>query len=86
QNGVCPKHQPRAIADDVGVVADQLALARVVPVGHSMGRAAAIAYAGAHPGRVAGVVVEGAGGKMDDKMARPMIVAIIEFWTRSRWQ
>lgn len=80
----------QAIADDVGVVADKLGLNRFVLVGHSMGGAAAIAYAGAHPGRVAGLVMEGAGGKMDDKMAKPMLDALesdyatkmTEYWVR----
>ena len=59
-------------------------------VGHSMGAAAAIAYAGAHNDRVAGLVVEGIGGKLNDKVARPMLEAIDadyegmmnEFWSR----
>ena len=65
-----------AIADDIGVVADHLALSRFVLVGHSMGGAAAIAYAAAHPDRVAGLVVEGTGGKMDDNLTKPMLEAL----------
>lgn len=80
----------QAIADDIGVVADKLSLNRFVLVGHSMGAAAAIAYAGAHSDRVAGLLVEGAGGKMDDKMAKPMMDALesdyatkmTEYWVR----
>jgi len=80
----------QAIAEDIAVVADKLSLNRFALVGHSMGAAAAIAYAGSHPDRVAGLVVEGIGGKMDDKIAKPMIEAIDanyeekmdEYWTR----
>ncbi|MEO7996331.1 MAG: alpha/beta hydrolase [Gemmatimonadaceae bacterium] len=80
----------QAVADDIGVVADKLALNRFVLVGHSMGAAAAIAYAGSHADRVAGLLVEGAGGKMDDKMAKPMLEALendyatkmTEYWVR----
>jgi pimeloyl-ACP methyl ester carboxylesterase len=80
----------QAIAEDIAVVADQLALTRFVLVGHSMGAAAAIAYAGSHNDRVAGLVVESIGGQMDDKIAKPMIDAIDnnyeeqmdEYWAR----
>lgn len=80
----------QAIADDIGVVAEQLALGRFVLVGHSMGADAAIAYASAHPDQIAGLVVEGTSGKMDDKMAKPMLEAINknfeqqmpEYWKR----
>jgi pimeloyl-ACP methyl ester carboxylesterase len=44
-----------SMADDIGAVADQLGLGRFVLVGHSMGGFVAIAYAGAHPDRVAGL-------------------------------
>lgn len=44
-----------SMADDIGAVADQLGLDRFVLVGHSMGGFVAIAYAGAHPDRVAGL-------------------------------
>ena len=43
-----------ALARDVAAVVDTLKLKRVVLVGHSMGGSAAIAYANAHPDRVAG--------------------------------
>lgn len=80
----------QAATDDIGVVVDRLAIDRFVLVGHSMGGDAAIAYAGVHPDRVAGLVIEGAGGKMDDKMAKPMLEALendyaakmTEYWVR----
>jgi pimeloyl-ACP methyl ester carboxylesterase len=46
-----------ALAGDVAAVADALALRRFVLVGHSLGAAVAIAYAAAHPRRVAGLVL-----------------------------
>jgi pimeloyl-ACP methyl ester carboxylesterase len=44
-----------SMAEDIGAVADTLQLDRFVLVGHSMGGFVAIAYAGAHPDRVAGL-------------------------------
>ena len=44
-----------AMAGDVAAVADSLGLERLVLVGHSMGGGVAVAYAGAHPERVAGL-------------------------------
>src|SRR6266508_2399049 len=44
-----------SLAGDVAAVVDRLGLNRFVLVGHSIGGAAAIAYAGAHPERVAGL-------------------------------
>lgn len=44
-----------AFAEDLGAVVDGLDLRRFVLVGHSMGGAACVAYAGAHPDRVAGL-------------------------------
>jgi len=49
---------------DVETVADKLKLARFVIVGHSLGAQVANAYAGAHPDRVAGLVLVGAAGKL----------------------
>jgi pimeloyl-ACP methyl ester carboxylesterase len=48
---------------------DGLGLERFVLVGHSMGGAAAIAYAGAHPDRVAGLVLVGTPGKSQPEQA-----------------
>ncbi|RKH58853.1 alpha/beta fold hydrolase [Corallococcus aberystwythensis] len=42
-------------AQDVATVVDGLGLSRVVLVGHSMGGAVSVAYAAAHPERVAGL-------------------------------
>ena len=46
-----------AMAGDVSAVADTLGLDRFVLVGHSMGGGVALSYAGAHPDRVAGLVL-----------------------------
>lgn len=42
---------------DIGAAADHLGLTRFVLVGHSMGGAVALAFAGAHPERVAGLLL-----------------------------
>jgi pimeloyl-ACP methyl ester carboxylesterase len=46
-----------AIAGDIATVVDTLGLDRFVLVGHSLGGGVALAYAGAHPDRVAGLVL-----------------------------
>jgi pimeloyl-ACP methyl ester carboxylesterase len=45
------------MAGDIAAVVDTLSLDRFVLVGHSMGGGAALAYAGAHPERVAGLLL-----------------------------
>jgi pimeloyl-ACP methyl ester carboxylesterase len=52
-----------SLADDISAVADSLQLPRFVLIGHSMGGAAAIAYAGAHPDRLAALVLVGTPGQ-----------------------
>lgn len=51
-----------ATASAIGAVADTLSLRRIILVGHSLGAAAAIEYAGAHRGRVAGLLLVDPGG------------------------
>ncbi len=46
-----------SLARDVGAVVDELDLSRFVLVGHSFGATVAIAYAGANPQRVAGLLL-----------------------------
>ncbi len=46
-----------ALKEDIAAVADQLHLGRFVLVGHSLGALPAIAYAAAHPDRVAALVL-----------------------------
>jgi pimeloyl-ACP methyl ester carboxylesterase len=65
-----------ALAEDVAAVADALELRRFVLVGHSMGGAAAAAYAGKHPRRVAGLVLAGTPGKSSDEEAGKIMGAL----------
>lgn len=51
------------LASDIGVVADALSLERFVLVGHSIGGAAAAAYAARNPQRVSKLVLVGAPGR-----------------------
>jgi pimeloyl-ACP methyl ester carboxylesterase len=46
-----------ALAGDIGAVVDALKIQRFVLVGHSLGGGVALSYAGAHPGRVAGLLL-----------------------------
>ena len=65
-----------SLASDVAAVVDRLKLKRFVLVGHSMGGAVAIAYAGARPDRVAGLVLVGAPGKVPAGEAQQIIASI----------
>jgi pimeloyl-ACP methyl ester carboxylesterase len=46
-----------AVAGDIAAVVDRLGLEKFVLVGHSMGGGVALVYAGAHPDRVAGLLL-----------------------------
>jgi pimeloyl-ACP methyl ester carboxylesterase len=59
-----------AIASDIGAALDDLNLPRVVLVGHSTGAAAALAYAGRSPQRVAALMLVGAPGKVPPEAAQ----------------
>lgn len=63
-------------AGDIAAVADALGLDRFVLVGHSLGGAAAIEYAGSHQDRVAGLVLVGAPGKMPPQQAAQLLQSI----------
>jgi pimeloyl-ACP methyl ester carboxylesterase len=65
-----------SLAEDVAAVADALELRRFVLVGHSMGGATAVAYAGKHPRRVAGLVLAGTPGKSPPEEARKIMGAL----------
>ena len=65
-----------ALAKDIAAVADGLSLSRFVLVGHSMGGAAAAAYVGEQPGRVAGLVLAGSPGKSDPAQAKQIMAAL----------
>ncbi len=61
------------LAEDIATVADALNLQRFVLVGHSMGGAAAAAYAGAHRDRLGGLVLVGAPGRSPPEQARAVM-------------
>ena len=63
-------------AGDVAAVVDSLHLPRFVLAGHSMGGSIAIAYAGLHPERVAGLLVTGTPGKSTAEQSRPIIASL----------
>lgn len=65
-----------SLASDLEAVVDDLELNRFVLVGHSMGGPAAIAYAAAHPDRVAGIVLAGAPGKTSEEQSKPIIASL----------
>jgi pimeloyl-ACP methyl ester carboxylesterase len=65
-----------ALAKDIEVVADELGLQRFVLVGHSMGGAAAIAYASTHPNKVAGLVLAGTPGKTPPQQAHQVMSSL----------
>jgi pimeloyl-ACP methyl ester carboxylesterase len=70
------KFDPDAMAEDVSVVVDSLALDKFVLVGHSMGGSAAIAYANMHPERVAGLILSGTPGKSSPEQTRPIVASL----------
>jgi pimeloyl-ACP methyl ester carboxylesterase len=65
-----------SLAADIAAVVDQLGLKRFVLVGHSLGGAAAIAYAAANPDRVAGLLLVAAPGKVPPEQARKIMAAM----------
>ena len=71
-----PDYRMPALALDIAAVADTLNLSRFVLVGHSMGGAAAAAYVGEQPGRVAGLVLAGTPGKSDPAQAQQVMAAL----------
>lgn len=64
------------LADDVGAVADARGLERFVLIGHSIGGVAAIAYAGEHPDRVAGLLLVGTPGRVPMEQADQIMSAM----------
>jgi len=62
-----------SLANDIGAVADGLGLRRFVLVGHSMGGSASAAYAGAHPDRVAALVLVGTPGQSAPEQAKQIM-------------
>jgi pimeloyl-ACP methyl ester carboxylesterase len=79
------------MAADIGTVVQKLDLEKFVLVGHSMGGGVALAYAGAHPDRVAGLLLVdpiGDGKQIAPAQARPLLdgldteydTTITEYW------
>lgn len=64
------------LADDIAAVADARGLDRFVLVGHSIGGTAAIAYAGKHPDRVAGLLLVGTPGRVPIEQADQIMSAM----------
>ena len=69
-------YRVEAFVSDVEAVVEKLKLPRFVLVGHSLGGAVAIKYAGTHPDRVAGLVVVGAPGKTPPEQSQKILGAI----------
>jgi pimeloyl-ACP methyl ester carboxylesterase len=65
-----------SLATDIAAVVDAKGLERFVLVGHSMGGSAAIAYAGAHPERVAGLVVVGTPGQTPPEQSQQVLSSL----------
>jgi pimeloyl-ACP methyl ester carboxylesterase len=65
-----------SFVEDIAAVADGLDLERFVLVGHSLGGAAAIAYAAERPDRVAGLVLVGTPGRMEDDQVAAVFKAL----------
>lgn len=69
-------YEVTSLADDIAAVVRALDLERFVLVGHSMGGAASLAYAGAHPDQVAGLVLVGTPGKSPPEMATQVMSSL----------
>jgi pimeloyl-ACP methyl ester carboxylesterase len=69
-------YRVESFVQDVEAVVSKLELSRFVLVGHSLGGAVAIKYAGSHPDRVAGLVVVAAPGRIPAGQSRQVMAAI----------
>lgn len=65
-----------SLSDDIAAVADALHITQFVLVGHGLGAAAALIYAGMQPGRVAGLVLVGPPGTLPPDEAGKIIAAL----------
>ena len=65
-----------SLAKDIAAVVDRLGVERFSLVGHGLGAAAAIAYAGAHPRRVLRLLLVGAPGRVPADQAREILTAL----------
>jgi pimeloyl-ACP methyl ester carboxylesterase len=64
------------LAADIAAVADARGLTRFALVGHSIGGVAAIAYAGEHPERIAGLLLVGTPGRVPMEQADQIMSAM----------
>ena len=65
-----------ALVKDVEAVVNELGWEQVILVGHSMGGSTAIAYADAHPNKVAGLLLVGTPGKTDPGQSKQIIASL----------
>lgn len=65
-----------SLAEDIRAVVEGLNVPRFVLVGHSLGGAASLAYAGKEPGRAAGLVLVAAPGKLPEEQAGKTIASL----------
>lgn len=65
-----------ALGKDIDAVVDTFKIKRFVLVGHGLGAAAAIAYAGLRPDRVAGLVLVGAPGRTPAEQSKEIVASI----------
>lgn len=65
-----------ALVQDVEAVVKELGWQKFILVGHSMGGSTAIAYADAHPNKVAGLLLAGTPGKSDPEQAKQIMAAL----------
>ena len=70
------KYTIEQMAGDVAAVVNTLRLDHFVLVGHSIGGAVAIAFAAAHPDRVAGLLLVGIPGKVPEEQAQQILAAM----------
>jgi pimeloyl-ACP methyl ester carboxylesterase len=65
------------LVKDIEAVMNELGWDQVILVGHSMGGSAAIAYADAHPNKMAGLLLAGTPGKTAEQQSK-QIIAMLE--------
>lgn len=65
-----------SLAADIAAVVDALDLTRFVLVGHGLGSSVVVAYAGAHPERVAGLLLVTPPGRVPPKQVQQTLVAM----------
>jgi pimeloyl-ACP methyl ester carboxylesterase len=72
-----------SLVEDIDGIAHALGLDRFVLVGHSMGGTAAAAYAGAHPKRLAGIVLAETPGRSSPEQSKQILSALEKDFDRT---